>query len=169
MSPALWMALGASVPVVLVGLFLSGRVLLRGGAGAGDAHSREVAQLRAELEELRAELAATRVARNDVPAGSPTADYVITTAEAPDAGRSADRSAPPPAEPVPDRVVLSATLGEPLVKLAALAYGVRHALSPRTRNRIAFEMRREVKRSRKERRRASRRARLRAAEVEDAA
>jgi len=35
--------------------------------------------------------------------------------------------------------------------------GVRRALSPESRNRIAFEMRREVKRARKERRRAARR------------
>lgn len=54
---------------------------------------------------------------------------------------------------VSDRLVLSATLGEPLVKAAALTHGVRRALSAETRNRIWFEMRREVRRSRKQRRR----------------
>lgn len=51
----------------------------------------------------------------------------------------------------------SVTLGEPLLKAVAFGYGVRRALSPESRNRIAFEMRREVKRARKERRRAARR------------
>lgn len=167
MSPALWMALGASVPVVLLGLFLGGRALLRRGHDAGQARSRaDLEQLRTELEEMRAELAASRAARTDAPADgrdtAPVGDFVITTAGVPGSGGEE-------AEPVPARVVLSATLGEPLVKVASLAYGVRHALSARTRNRIAFEMRQEVKRARKERRRAMRRGRLRATEVEDAA
>jgi hypothetical protein len=53
---------------------------------------------------------------------------------------------------VPDRLVLSATLGEPLVKAAAFGHGLRRALSARSRNRIWFEVRREVRRSRKQRR-----------------
>jgi hypothetical protein len=43
-------------------------------------------------------------------------------------------------------------LGESLVKIASFGYGVRRALSAENRNRIAFEMRREVKRSRRKRR-----------------
>jgi hypothetical protein len=54
---------------------------------------------------------------------------------------------------VPDRLVLSATLGEPLVKVVSLGHGVARALSPESRNRIFFEMRREVRRARKQRRR----------------
>ena len=49
------------------------------------------------------------------------------------------------------------------VKAASLGYGVRRALAPETRNRIRFEMRREVKRSRRQRRaelKEFRRARL---------
>jgi hypothetical protein len=53
---------------------------------------------------------------------------------------------------VPDRLVLSATLGEPLVKVAAFSHGVRRALSAEARNRIWFEMRRETRASRKRRR-----------------
>jgi hypothetical protein len=53
---------------------------------------------------------------------------------------------------VPDRLVLSATLGEPLVKVAAFSHGVRRALSAESRNRIWFEMRREVRASRRRRR-----------------
>ena len=72
--------------------------------------------------------------------------------------------------PVPDRLVLSATLGEPLVKMAAFSHGVRRALAPETRNRIWFEMRREVRSARRRRLRLRKqlmreyRARERAAE-----
>ena len=41
---------------------------------------------------------------------------------------------------------------ESVVKVAGLAHGLRRALSAETRNRIRFEMKREVKRSRKQRR-----------------
>lgn len=58
-----------------------------------------------------------------------------------------------PARPVPDQIVLSATLGEPLVKAAAFGHGVRRAMRPATLNRIRFAMRQEVRRSRKQRRR----------------
>jgi hypothetical protein len=77
--------------------------------------------------------------------------------------------------PVPDRVVLSATLGEPLVKVVAFGHGMRQALSAESRNRIWFEMRREVRASRKRRRRENRafireaRAAGRAADRPDAA
>jgi hypothetical protein len=66
-------------------------------------------------------------------------------------------------------------LRESVIKSAGLFHGVRRALSPEIRNRIRFEMRREVKRSRKQRRadiREARReweARQRAAMTEDRA
>ena len=57
------------------------------------------------------------------------------------------------AEPaISDRLVLSATVGEPLVKSLAFAHGLRVALSAESRNRIRFEMKREVRRARKQRR-----------------
>jgi len=43
-----------------------------------------------------------------------------------------------------------------VVKTASLAHGLRRALAAETRNRIRFEMRREVKRARKQRRREMR-------------
>ena len=43
-------------------------------------------------------------------------------------------------------------LRETVVKAASLGHGVRRALAPETRNRIRFEMRREVRRARKQRR-----------------
>ena len=41
---------------------------------------------------------------------------------------------------------------ESLIKAAGFAHGLRRALSPDARNRVRFEMKREVKRSRKQRR-----------------
>jgi hypothetical protein len=86
------------------------------------------------------------------------AEFVIT-----DVGQPA---APADGRPVPDRIVLSATLGEPLVKAAAFTFGVRRALAAESRHRIRFAMRREVRRSRKQRRQEMRAAwrRMRAEE-----
>jgi hypothetical protein len=49
------------------------------------------------------------------------------------------------------RLFADVVLRESVVKAASWAYGVRRGLSPANRNRIWFEMRREVKRARKER------------------
>lgn len=78
----------------------------------------------------------------------PQVDYVITTAGLPEVT----------ARSVPDHAVLSATVGEPLVKVAAFAYGVRRALSAESRNRITFEVKREIRRARKQRRREAKQA-----------
>ena len=61
-------------------------------------------------------------------------------------------------------------LGESLVTIASFGYGVRRALSAENRNRIGFEMRREVRRARKQRRRDLREAKrhLRAQTIDDA-
>jgi hypothetical protein len=165
MNPALWAALGATAALLLV-LLCIGLALLIGGrrANARDqaalaAARADVEALSARLEELSAELAISRGAAAMAP---PQAEYVITTA-----GDPAAREGDPPQ--VPERAVLSVTLGEPLVKAAAFGYGLRRALSAETRNRIAFEMRREVKRVRKERRRAARRTRLTQTQTEEAA
>ena len=52
---------------------------------------------------------------------------------------------------LPAPVFVDTLLRESLVRTASLAAGLRHALSPEIRNRIRFEMKREVKRSRKQR------------------
>ncbi|MFJ9315691.1 hypothetical protein ACIRN4_15990 [Pimelobacter simplex] len=57
-----------------------------------------------------------------------------------------------PARVVPAPMFADIVLRESVIKTAALAAGLRRALSPEVRNRIRFEMKREVKRSRKERR-----------------
>lgn len=56
------------------------------------------------------------------------------------------------------RIVLNRKLGEPLVKAASFGYGLRLALTPENRNRIRFEMKRELRRTRKARKAAVRRA-----------
>ncbi len=56
-----------------------------------------------------------------------------------------------PARVVPAPQFADILLRESVIKTAALAAGLRRALSPEVRNRIRFEMKREVKRSRKER------------------
>ena len=99
----------------------------------------ETAELSRRLDELSEQLEQAVESRSGAGRG---AAYVIT-----DAGE------PRPEPNVPDRVVLSATVGEPLVKVVSFGHGVRRALSPESRNRIWFEMRREVRRARKQRRR----------------
>jgi hypothetical protein len=167
MNPALWAALGATAAVllVLVGVGLA-TVLGARRRGARDdaalASAREdVGELRAQVEELTSALA---TAQGAAAVARPQVEYVITDAGT--VSKDLDLAR------VPDRAVLSVTLGEPLLKAAALGYGLRRALSAESRNRIAFAMRREVKRARKERRRAARRARVheaRTATAEEAA
>jgi len=99
----------------------------------------EADDLRARLDELSALLTVSP------DRSEPT--YVITDAGVP---RRAEID-PDDQIQVPDRLVLSATLGEPLVKVAAFGHGLRRALSPESRNRIWFEMRREVRAARKRR------------------
>lgn len=167
MNPALWAALGgvAALLLVLVGVALALLVGGRREARERDALAAaraDVEALRAQLDELSTELVTSRGAAALV---APQVEYVITSA-----GDPATASAEMPR--VDDRAVLSVTLGEPLVKVAALGFGVRRALSAESRNRIAFAMRREVKRARKERRRAARRTRVaqaRTAGAEEAA
>jgi hypothetical protein len=120
--------------------------------------------LRADLEVVRRELAALR-ARVDRPAtgsGEPGPvrdedEFVITSLVTPTQATGAG------APEAPDRrlsgvEVVSVTVGESLVRVVSLAHGVRRALSAENRNRIAFEVRREVRRSRKQRRRDVREA-----------
>lgn len=165
MNPALWAASGATAALllVLVGVGLGSVLRSRRSRARDDAalasERTDVDELRARVEELTSALATAQGAAAVAP---PQVEYVITDAGSEDLDLAR----------VPERAVLSVTLGEPLVKAAALGYGLRRALSAESRNRIVFAMRREVKRARKERRRAARRARVheaRAATAEEAA
>ena len=138
-SPVLVVALAACAGAAAVVLVVA---VLR---SAGSRRSRAELEARVvaaeqEVDDLRTRLDAL-MTRQEEPQG---ADFVITHVGEPEEE--------PAAVAVPDRLVLSATLGEPLVKAAAFSHGVRRALSARSRNRIWFEVRREVRASRRRRR-----------------
>jgi hypothetical protein len=134
----------AALVIVLAALLA---LVLRSRAESRREHASALAQtaeLRRRLDTLSDQLEHADQLAQRRAAASLTGDaaYVIT-----DAGEGR------PEPTVPDRVVLSATVGEPLVKAVAFGHGVRRALSAENRNRIWFEMRREVRRARKQRRR----------------
>ena len=134
--------LACAAVVLLVGLRRRGREAAAAVTRTGE----EIETLRGLVDRLSEQLEQARSEAAPHPAG----EYLITTAgEQPDQDPAVRR----------ERVVLPASVGEPLVKAAAFGYGVRKALSPESRSRIAFEMRREVKRARKARRRAARKGR----------
>ena len=104
------------------------------------------------LESLVAEFARPTAGR---PSSSPAAtatEFVITHLG--ETGTDAEVGA----ERTPVKVSLSgpafadAVVRETVVQTASLVHGVRRALAPETRNRIRFEMKRDLKRSRKDRR-----------------
>jgi hypothetical protein len=134
---------GAAVALLLVALVAALRVRNRTRTDLEAmlaAAQRESDDLRSRLEELTGSgTAAGRAA--EAPA------YLIT-----DAGRS--EVAIPGEDPVrvPDRLVLSATLGAPLVKVAAFSHGVRRALLCASRTRSGCGSRATVRASRKRRR-----------------
>jgi hypothetical protein len=119
-----------------------GLLALPRGAHRADLEAMLVAA-REETDDLRRRL--DELAERTSSVEPRQAEFVITHVG--DRGEGAARAV------VPDRVVLSATLGEPLVKVAAFTHGVRRALSAESRNRIWFEMRREVRAARRRRRR----------------
>ncbi|MCZ4500776.1 MAG: hypothetical protein JWQ74_3331 [Marmoricola sp.] len=137
---------GAAAALLLVALVV---LLRRRNRPADDledmlaAAQRESDDLRSRLEQLTALL---EPSLEELPAESAT--YLIT-----DAGRRTGRLAGAVGDQVqvPDRLVLSATVGRPLVKAAAFGHGVRRALSPESRNRIWYQMKREVRSARKRR------------------
>ena len=141
--------------VVLLWTVLSGRRRMKHALSASRV---DVEVLRTRLEAMSEEIEAARVVAAAAAVVPPT-EYLITSAGEADALESEAA--------ISNRAVLSMTFGEPLVKVVAFGYGVRRALSPETRNRIAFEMRREVKRARKQRKRDTRREAREAASKPD--
>ncbi|MGN6574092.1 MAG: hypothetical protein ACTHKG_00255 [Nocardioides sp.] len=155
MSSGLQMALATAVTAVLLVVLLA--VVLRSARSRRRLED-QLAASREELVEVRCRL--DRLAQQVEPLPDvrrPVADqqeYVITTAGEPE---PATEAGPPP--PVSGREFASLALGESLVRLVSYGYGVKRALSAENRNRIAFEVKREVRRSRKQRRREEKRAR----------
>ena len=153
------LAVAVAACVVSAAALLAGVVVARSSRRARARLEDELAASREELQAVQKRL--DGLARRVEPARSARStdeEFVITTAGLPEPRRDDhpdhhDSVAP---SAVPDRQLTageftSVALGESLVTLASLAYGVRRALSPENRNRIAFEMRREVRRARKQR------------------
>lgn len=107
----------------------------------------ESAALRERLDGLERRLAAPVKAAVGDRTTSADRDYVITRV-----GSQDDQADRPPAARVDGPLFADLVLRESVVQAASLAAGLRRALAPETRNRIRFEMRREVKRARKQRR-----------------
>lgn len=137
-----WLALGALALGAL--LLVVALVRLRARTRADLAAARdESAALRERLDRLEAEQA-----RPEPAVRAEEREYTIThLGEQPAAQRQE-------VEPVSleKTVFADLLLRESVIRLGSLSHGVRRALSAESRNRIRFEMRREVKRARKQRR-----------------
>jgi len=136
---ALTISLACAAAIAGVVAVLALVALRRGRLEAAD----QVAALRERLDAVESRL------QEDVP--EPVVrtehEYVIThlgeLEPAPAQAPAPVRLAPP--------AFADAVLRETVVQAASLVQGVRRALAPETRNRIRFEMKRELKRSRKDR------------------
>lgn len=103
-------------------------------------------ELRRHLEDIEARIEAERPTTN-MPARDDDPEYLIT-----ELGRHRSGGAKPAVPMLPTPVFADVVLRESMIRAASLVTGLRRALAPETRNRIRFEMKREVKRSRKQRR-----------------
>jgi biopolymer transport protein ExbB/TolQ len=160
MDQGLLTALAVAGVVLLLMLLVVLLSLLRTGRRT----RAELAASRADLAGLRDEVDGLRAAaaRSELAAPVREQEFVITTL--PDGTTSPGEAAVPDDERLPVRQLTagefaSVAVGESMVRLVSLGYGVRRALSAENRNRIRFEMRREVKRARKQRRRDLKEAR----------
>ncbi|UUZ59358.1 hypothetical protein [Nocardioides sp. B-3] len=136
-----WLMAAAGGAVALV-LLLACALLWR--------NSRRLAARPADLEARTA----TREAGTEATATMErveSATYVITGLHDAEADVEAETVQAVPAR-IDGRLFADIVARESVVKAAGLAHGLRRALSAENRNRIRFEMKREVKRSRKQRR-----------------
>ena len=138
-----WLLVGGAVAVALLVVVLLAR-------RTANRSARELAAARSNAEALAQRLAAIEesLERHET-ARRPEVDspsYVITHLgdEEPDAVPVAAR--------IDGKLFADIVARESVIKVAGLAAGLRRALAPEVRNRIRFEMRREVLRARKQRR-----------------
>jgi len=139
-------ALGGLALLAIVLVIALLRLRARTGRELHSAHA-EAAGLRARLDEIE-----RRIAAPQPRAEGESTEYTIT-----DLGRPEEPEAAPPTI---DRALFAdLVLRETVVKAGSLAHGVRRALAPEARNRIRFEVRREIRRARKQRKADLREAR----------
>jgi len=99
---------------------------------------------RSRLEDVSAQVRRLQ----DTPPPAPTTDLAV---------RPTQLEAPPVLVPTSEEV-RRAAMAQPVVRAIALSYGLRRALRPESRDRVAAVVRREFRRRRKIRLRAGRRA-----------
>ena len=144
------------VPAALGALTLASLVIAVVLARSRATTARELRSVHAEVASLRALV--EDFERRPTPPARPRADadpdFVITRlVEGDSAPVTATSTAPGDAvERVDSALFADLVLRETVVKAASLTHGLRRALAPESRNRIRFEMGREVKRARKQRR-----------------
>ncbi len=142
-SEQVWVLAGGALSLALLVLVLLAR---RSAARAGT----ELAAARAEAQALADRLALVEesLARGLTSTRDDTQSYVITHLG--DDGPDAEGT--PVAGRIDGKLFADIVARESVLKAAGLAHGLRRALAPEVRNRIRFEMSREVKRARKQRR-----------------
>ena len=119
--------------------------------------------VRAQRRAARAEAVAADLADRVALLGSPLTDaprpvadeaavstFLITSME--DGSDDQRTGSVPIAQPIDGRLFADIVARETVVKAASWTHGLRRALSPETRNRIRFEVRRETRRAGRERR-----------------
>ncbi len=160
MDSATWMPLTVA-GVVVVAAVVVGAIAAMVALRNRRRLEHELRESRAELDALRArvEKLSTQVAGRDREPDRPVArEFVITSL--PDGTVAVAREDDAPATPALSAgQFASVAVGESLVRLLSLGYGVGRALTPENRNRIRFAMRQEVRRSRRQRRREEKEAR----------
>jgi hypothetical protein len=140
------LALVVVLALALLAVLLRDRSRVRAELAATHA---EAAELRSRIDALALQVAAFR---------REPEEFVITHLGEGDAD-------PDPAGALPGegridgKLFADVVLRETVVKAAALGHGVRRAMAPESRNRIRFEIKREVKRSRRARRAESKQVR----------
>ncbi|MFL6004464.1 MAG: hypothetical protein ACJ72P_16790 [Nocardioides sp.] len=141
-SEPVWLLAGGAVALASVLLvLLIGRAAARSG--------RELVTARAEAQALAQRLARVEdaLARRET-APRDTRSYVITHV----GDDHPDASGPPAVGRIDGKLFADIVARESAIKAVGLAHGLRRALAPEVRNRIRFEMKREVLRARKQRR-----------------